>query len=89
MPGATGAAGAVVTLGESQGHPTANSADLDGDGTVGLADPILFASAFDSRDGDAACQANLDLDSDGAVLVPDFLLSSSGRWGMRVLKARW
>ena len=61
-------------------------ADLDGDGTVGFADFLIFAGMFGAKQGDDRFDARADLDGDGAIGFGDFLIfanafGSSGSGG--------
>lgn len=47
--------------------------DFDCDGTVSLADFLVFAGVFGVRSGDANFNALMDLDGSGAVDLADFL----------------
>lgn len=49
------------------------NADFDGDGEVGFADFLLFASVFGKASGDSGYSPQFDLDSDGEVGFSDFL----------------
>ena len=49
-------------------------ADLNGDGMVGFADFLIFASLFGARQGDDRYDARADLDGDGAIGFGDFLI---------------
>ena len=51
-----------------------SSPDFNGDGMVGFADFVQFASVFGSSRGDGTYQAKYDLDSDGAIGFPDFVV---------------
>ena len=51
-----------------------SSPDFDGDGTVGFADFVQFASRFGEQQGEAGFDARFDLDGDGAIGFSDFLI---------------
>ena len=50
------------------------TADFDGDGTVNLADFLLFATQFGLSRGDAGYDARFDLDGNGTIGIKDFLI---------------
>ena len=54
--------------------PQTTNPDFDGNGAVGFADFLLFASQFGLSQGDAGYDARYDLDGDGAIGFSDFLL---------------
>jgi hypothetical protein len=60
----------------SMGNQTdvTQSGDLNGDGAVGFADFLIFASLFGARQGDDRYDARADLDGDGAIGFGDFLI---------------
>ena len=51
--------------------------DFNGDGSVGFADFLEFASRFGLHSGDAGFDSKYDLDGSGAVDFPDFLTFAS------------
>ncbi len=53
------------------------TADFDNDGVVGFSDFLLFASSFNSRDGEPAYDARMDLNDDGAIDFSDFVSFSA------------
>ena len=53
--------------------PTPNP-DFNGDGTVDLADFLLFADVFGLSRGDEGYEARYDLDGDGTIGINDFLI---------------
>ena len=57
--------------------PQAEGPDFDGDGAVGFADFVAFASKFGLSQRDAGYEARYDLDEDGAVGFGDFLIFAS------------
>jgi pimeloyl-ACP methyl ester carboxylesterase len=52
-------------------------ADMNGDGTVGFDDFLVFASAFGSKIGGAKYDLRLDMDGDGTVAFSDFIIFAS------------
>lgn len=52
---------------------TGAPADFDGDGSVGFADFLSFATAFGLSSGDAGFDSKFDLDGDGSIGFTDFL----------------
>ena len=54
--------------------PQTSSSDVDGDGTVGFSDFLLFAGNFGLSQGDAEYDARFDLDGDGAIGLSNFLI---------------
>ena len=50
------------------------TADFDGDGTVNLADFLLFATQFGLSRGDAGYDARFDLDGNGTIGIKDLLI---------------
>jgi len=67
-----GAGGATVLFGGGAG--SGPSPDLNGDGTVGFPDFLIFAQAFGKNSGDAGYVAKADLDSNGNIGFSDFLV---------------
>ena len=67
-----GSGGATVLFGGGAG--SGPSPDLNGDGTVGFPDFLIFAQTFGKNSGDAGYVASADLNGDGAVGFPDFLI---------------
>ena len=61
----------VVLSFSKQGGQTA---DFDGDGTVGFSDFVQFAGVFGSSRGDVGYDARYDLDGNGSVGFSDFLI---------------
>ena len=57
------------------------SPDFDGDGSVDIADFLLFVRAFGAQEGQEKYETRYDLNSDGAIGVADFLIfvSSFGK----------
>lgn len=68
--------GVRVIPGLGAGQPIApvKVGDLDGDGTTGFPDFLIFAAAFGTRPGDAAFLSAADLDRSGDVGFGDFLM---------------
>jgi len=62
----------------------ASSSDFDGDGTVGFADFILFASTFGTQQNDTNYLAHYDLDHSGYIGFTDFIIFASA-FGKRVV----
>ncbi len=56
---------------ESRNAP---SPDFNGDGRVGFADFVAFASAYGARSGQANYNAKFDLDGDGRIGFADFVI---------------
>ena len=54
--------------------PETPSPDFDGDGTIDIADFLLFTQQFALREGDPGYDARFDLDGNGAVGLSDFLI---------------
>ncbi len=54
--------------------PSIPNPDFNSDGTVDIADFLLFAGAFGLSRGDAGYDARFDLDSDGTIGFSDFLI---------------
>ncbi|MDE0396873.1 MAG: hypothetical protein OXL96_03610 [Candidatus Poribacteria bacterium] len=50
------------------------SSDFDGNGTVGLADFLLFVAQFGFSEDDEGYDAQFDLDGDGMIGIGDFLI---------------
>ena len=50
------------------------SSDFDGDGTVGIADFLLFVAQFEFSEDDKGYEARFDLDGDGIIGIADFLI---------------
>jgi YVTN family beta-propeller protein len=77
----------VVVLNTPAGYVPAQNitfqADFDGDGAVGFADFLLFATAFGATETDARFNAQFDLDTDRLINFKDFLLFA-GVFGKRV-----
>ena len=72
---AAGAGGEVVIWDLSPYFiPASRSADLDGDGTVGFADFVLFAQKYGHTRGQRGYDRRFDLDDDGEVGFGDFLI---------------
>ena len=67
-----GSGGATVIFGGTTS--AAPSPDLNGDGTVGFPDFLIFATAFGKTSAQEGFNASADLNSDGAVGFPDFLI---------------
>ncbi|MBT5829249.1 MAG: hypothetical protein HOH77_03555, partial [Candidatus Latescibacteria bacterium] len=67
-----GSGGATVLFGG--GAASGPSPDLNGDGSVGFPDFLIFAQAFGQSKGDAGYVAAADLNSDGNIGFPDFLV---------------
>lgn len=67
-----GAGGAIALFGG--GASSGPSPDLNGDGSVGFPDFLIFAQAFGQSSGDPGYNASADLNSDGNIGFPDFLV---------------
>ncbi len=52
---------------------TTGPGDFDGDGTVNVADFLLFVQIFGKRSSDVGFDARMDLDGDGRIHLADFL----------------
>ena len=63
-----------VVTGVPVGPARSPTADFDGNGTVGVADFLLFATQFGLSRGDAGYDARFDLDGNGSIGISDFLL---------------
>ena len=50
------------------------AADFNRNGTVGIADFLLFTDVFGSREGDATYNPDMDLDNNGTIGISDFLI---------------
>ena len=56
------------------GEAVAATSDFDGDGTVNIADFLLFVGQFGFSQDDAGYEARFDLDGDGVIGIGDFLI---------------
>ena len=65
---------ASITLSSGSSGPSGPSADFNGDGSVNVADFLLFVGVFGSQQGDGKYDAKYDLVRDGAITVADFLI---------------
>jgi hypothetical protein len=69
-----GSGGAAVLIGGlAVSGPVTVSPDIDGDGSVGFGDFLIFAGVFGKSSGDDGFNAAADLNSDGSIGFPDFL----------------
>ena len=65
---------ASTTATESFSMAVSLIGDFNGDGTVTIADFLLFVDIFGLTEGDDGFNAEMDLNGDGTIGIPDFLI---------------
>ena len=64
---------ASISLSSGSSGPSGLASDFNGDGSVDVADFLLFVGVFGTSRGDGKYAAKYDLDGDGAIAITDFL----------------
>ena len=62
-----------ITLSSGSSGSSGLASDFNGDGSVDVADFLLFVGVFGTSRGDGKYAAKYDLDGDGAIAIADFL----------------
>ena len=64
---------ASISLSSGPSGPSGLASDFNGDGSVDVADFLLFVGVFGTSRGDGKYAAKYDLDGDGAIAIADFM----------------